>query len=179
MKAVLALTSILALLTAQTPAMAQDHDHASMQSPLQQSGQGAFGAIQEAIEHLEADPNTDWSRVNLESLRQHLIDMDEVTLRADIRMEPIEGGARFHVSGAGRTLPAIRRMVAAHVRILGDTDHWRLSSEESSAGAVVTAIGKSPGDTQRIRGLGLIGIMAEGTHHQPHHWMMASGANPH
>jgi hypothetical protein len=31
---------------------------------------------------LEADPKTDWSKVNISALREHLIDMDEVTMRA-------------------------------------------------------------------------------------------------
>ena len=31
---------------------------------------------------LEADPTTDWSKVNIGALREHLIDMDEVTMRA-------------------------------------------------------------------------------------------------
>ena len=42
-------------------------------------GQDAFGAIQEIVRILEADPKTDWSKVNLEALRQHLIDMKDVT----------------------------------------------------------------------------------------------------
>jgi len=40
-------------------------------------GQDAFGAIQEIVQILDADPKTDWSKVDLEALRQHLIDMDE------------------------------------------------------------------------------------------------------
>ena len=46
-------------------------------------GQDAFGAIQEILRILEADPGTDWSRVNIDALREHLIDMNEVTLHAD------------------------------------------------------------------------------------------------
>src|SRR5437016_4569299 len=45
-------------------------------------GQEAFGAILEVVQILEADPTTDWSRVNIAALREHLIDMSEVTLRA-------------------------------------------------------------------------------------------------
>jgi hypothetical protein len=44
-------------------------------------GQDAFGAIQEVVRILESDPKTDWSKVDLEALRQHLIDMNEVTLK--------------------------------------------------------------------------------------------------
>ena len=36
------------------------------------TGQDAFGAIQEIVRILEVDPKTDWSKVNLEALRQHL-----------------------------------------------------------------------------------------------------------
>ncbi|MCP6769380.1 hypothetical protein NL529_31490, partial [Klebsiella pneumoniae] len=42
-------------------------------------GQEAFGTIQEIVRILEADPATDWSKVNIGALREHLIDMDEVT----------------------------------------------------------------------------------------------------
>jgi hypothetical protein len=46
-------------------------------------GQDVFGAVQEVVGILDADPKTDWSKVDLEALRQHLIDMNEVTLKAD------------------------------------------------------------------------------------------------
>src|SRR6516225_4871594 len=38
-------------------------------------GQDAFGAIQEIVQILQSDPTTDWSKVNISALRQHLIDM--------------------------------------------------------------------------------------------------------
>ena len=44
-----------------------------------QAGQGAFAAIQEVVEILAADSNTDWSKVNIDALRQHLVDMNNVT----------------------------------------------------------------------------------------------------
>ena len=49
------------------------------------------------VEILEADPATDWGKVNIEALRQHLIDMDNVTLRAELKSGPVEGGMRFIV----------------------------------------------------------------------------------
>jgi hypothetical protein len=58
-------------------------------------GQDAFGAIAEVVRLLEADPNTDWSTVDLERLRQHLIDMNEVVLRSDVKSSPIPGGLRL------------------------------------------------------------------------------------
>src|SRR6516164_1352974 len=35
------------------------------------SGQDAFGAIQEVVNILDADPATDWSKVNISALRAH------------------------------------------------------------------------------------------------------------
>ena len=70
-------------------------------------GQDAFGAIQEIVGILEADPKTDWSKVNLEALRQHLIDMNDVTLKAEAVAKPVDGGIEVTVTGAGRTAQAI------------------------------------------------------------------------
>jgi hypothetical protein len=50
--------------------MMQMHGHGTMQMGLNaptMPGQDAFGAIQEIVGMLEADPATDWSKVNLES----------------------------------------------------------------------------------------------------------------
>jgi hypothetical protein len=69
----------------QMPDLMQQH-HQQMGSPIPtMPGQAAFGAIQEIVRLLEADPNTDWSKVDLEALRQHLIDMNDVTLKANAR----------------------------------------------------------------------------------------------
>ena len=46
------------------------------------SGQSAFGAIAEIVQILEEDPATDWSRVDIDALREHLIDMEELVLHA-------------------------------------------------------------------------------------------------
>ncbi len=78
-------------------------------------GQDAFGTIQEVVQILQADPATDWSKVNIASLRQHLIDMDEVTLRAKAAERVLDNGIEIAVTGEGRTLEAIKRMVPAHV----------------------------------------------------------------
>ena len=56
---------------------------------------------------LMSDPTTDWSRVDIEALRQHLIGMDNVTLRARVHVEEVDGGARFEATSedAGVTGP--------------------------------------------------------------------------
>src|SRR5215472_16680875 len=87
-------------------------------------GQDAFGAIQEIVQILETDPKTDWSKVDLEGLRQHLIDMNEVTLRADADAKPMDGGVEVAIAGSSRTLTAIKRMVPAWASTMNGHQGW-------------------------------------------------------
>jgi hypothetical protein len=140
-------------------------------------GQDAFGAIQEIVRILEADPKTDWSKVNLEALRQHLIDMNEVTLNADAVTKPTEGGIEVTVSGTGRTVEAIQRMVPAQAHQVDQThlNGWSAKTERLPNGVLLTVTSSDPQQVQHIRGLGFIGFMASGSHHQAHHLAMAKG----
>jgi hypothetical protein len=81
-------------------------------------GQDAFRTIQEIVNILEADPKTDWSRVNIAALRDHLIDMNEVTLRAAATERKLDSGLEIAVTRESRTLDAINQMVPAHAREL-------------------------------------------------------------
>jgi len=109
-------------------------------------GQDAFGAIQEIIRILEADSNTDWSKVNLEALRQHLIDMDEVTLKADAVTKPIDGGIEVTVTGTGRTVEAIQRMVPAQAHQVDQThlNGWSAKTEPLPNGVLLTVTSGDP-----------------------------------
>ena len=157
-------------------------DHSAMahgqSASLIQPGQSAFAAIQEVVERLQADPNTDWSTIHIDALREHLIDMEEVTLRATIRAEPTATGVRYSVTGGGRTREAIQRMVMGHARSMGDAEHWSMSASEIPEGVLVTVTPKQPSDMPRIQALGLLGMMSDGAHHQPHHWFLATGEAP-
>lgn len=142
-------------------------------------GQDAFGAIQEIIGILEADPATDWSTVNIEALRRHLADMNDVTLNARATATPLEGGARYDVVGEGRTLEAIQRMVLAHAHEIDGANGWAVRAEPLPNGIRLTVTAADPAQTARIRGLGFIGIMAQGSHHQAHHLALATGKVTH
>jgi len=83
------------------------------------SGQDAFGAIQEVVQILDADPTTDWSKVNIAAVPSHLIGMNQVTLHAASEGTP-DNDVEIGVTGEGRTLEAIKRMVPAHVHELDD-----------------------------------------------------------
>jgi ribosomal protein L15 len=137
-------------------------------------GQDAFGAIQEVVQILQTDPKTDWSKVNIGALRQHLIDMNEVTLRAAVAPRVLENGVEFTVTGEGRTLEAIKRMVPAHVKELHEIG-WNAKTDELPNGVKLTILAGEAQSLTKLKALGFMGIMVQGGHHKPHHLMMATG----
>jgi hypothetical protein len=170
-------------------AQAISHDHTAMQHHAAESatgmessaavptlpGQDAFGAVHEIVRILEADPATDWTKVNLSALREHLIDMNEVTLHAAAAERPIDGGLDVAVTGGGRTLEAIRRMVPAHAREIDGLHGWSVRTADLPDGVLLTATSADPKEAAHIRGLGFIGLLASGSHHQPHHLAIVRG----
>jgi len=162
------------------PAMDAGTHHAAMTvaqpgATPTEPGQDAFGAIQEILQILEADPGIDWSKVNIGALREHLIDMNEVTLQANAAASTVDGGLRIDVTGQGRTLLAIQRMVPAQAHEIDGMNGWKTRVESRADGVVLTVTAADPKQATKIRALGFIGIMAEGTHHQLHHLAMARG----
>ena len=127
---------------------------------------------------LEADPATDWSKVNIEGLRQHLIDMDNVTLRAQVRSEATPDGMRFIVSGEGPLGESVQRMVMAHAATMNGVGNWAFTGILTETGANLT-VNVPAADRAKLAGLGFIGVMTEGMHHQAHHFMIASGSHMH
>ena len=151
-----------------------------MHHPMQ-SGQSAFGAMAEAVRTLEADPATDWSKVNMEALRQHLIDMEEVVMRASVKAAQVPGGLSMDVTGAGRTAQSIRAMLIPHAAMLDAMPPWSSKAEQIPDGVRLVVIARDTGDTKtvaRIRGLGFAGLLVQGGHHGPHHLAMAKGELP-
>ena len=137
-------------------------------------GQDAFGTIQEVVQILQDDQTTDWSKVNIAALRQHLIDMNEVTLRAATAERMLDNGIEIAVTGEGRTLEAIKRMVPAHVSELREIG-WTAKSDELPNGIKLTVTASEAQPLPKLKALGFMGIMVQGSHHQPHHLMMAKG----
>lgn len=159
---------------------AQEHQpgmtHAGATTSVSEPGQGAFAAIAEIVAELQSDPATDWTRVDIEALRQHLIDMDNVTLRSAVEVTEVPGGATFAVSAADpEVVASIVLMVTAHAATMDDPAGWRYQVMTSDTGAAMTVTG----DAAQMRALGFIGVMTVGMHHQAHHWAIATGAAPH
>ena len=140
-------------------------------------GQDAFGAIAEVVRILDADPKTDWSKVDLERLRQHLIDMNEVVLRSEVRQSPVPGGLVMEITGTGRAEAAIRAMVVPHAAELDKMPGLAAKTEPVPGGVRLTVTARQPDDRSvtRLRGLGFAGLLTLGAHHGPHHVAMARG----
>lgn len=141
-----------------------------------EGGQSAFSAIAEIVSLLDGNPNTDWAKVDIPSLRQHLVDMDRLTLDAEVDSQLIdEREIEFTVSGSGQTLRAIREMVPAHAGAVQNVYDWNISVKEHEEGNVLNIRVNEPQDVIRLQALGFFGFMAIGSHHQEHHLRMAMG----
>ena len=152
--------------------------HGKASSAPTMPGQDAFGAIAEIVRILDADPATDWSKVDIERLRQHLIDMNEVVLRSVVKQTPVPGGLAMEITCTGRTEQAIRAMVVPHAVELDRMPSFAARTESLPGGVRLTVVARNPDDSKgvaRIRGLGFAGLITEGAHHQAHHLAMAKG----
>ena len=184
------LIALAAALAAQSSAM--DHsqiDHSALSSAEavspaaaldpKEPGQSAYAAMGEAVRILMADPKTDWSRVDVDRLRRHLVDMDNVTMRAALAAARIPNGARFVVTGGPDIAASIQRMTTSHFSEPDVGSGWSMTTEMRPDGAVVTVTSDDPLQAAKINGLGFFGILTMGAHHQPHHLMMARGGMRH
>lgn len=167
---------------AHTDHAAGSHAHMNGADRIAEVGQSAFAVLAEVVRVLMSDPQTDWSRVDLERLRQHLIDMHEVAMNARVTQTPIPGGLRVEVEGSGRTRDAVRRMALAHSAQSDLLPGASVRASQSDNGATLLITAAREGDRQteaRIRGLGFIGLLMLGSHHGPHHLAIARGDMPH
>lgn len=172
-----------------TPLTAQHADHSGhaghvMAEPgtsgvLSEPGDGSFAAITEIVAMLSAVPGTDWTRVNIDGLREHLVDMNQLVVGASVRSELLPNGLEMRIDTAGRAGDAASRMVPAHAPFLAAETGW--ASEVTSEGdeIVWTVTAADAGAFARIQALGFFGLMATGDHHRMHHMAMARGEAAH
>lgn len=147
--------------------------------PLTEPGQGAFAALAEVVQVLEADPDTDWSRVDLAGLRAHLVDMDRLISDAVVTETELSDGIVATATGDAETAATLRRMVAAHAVQLAMDDRWVVAANETVDGMELRVTSDDPVVVARIRGLGFFGLMASQDHHREHHLMIARGGAVH
>lgn len=118
------------------------HHQGDTSTPLTAPGNDAFAAIQEAVNHLLADPKTDWRHVNLEALRQHLIDMQNFTFNVDVLSQsPVTNGVQFTVkatsAGAAKSL---QRLFNAHPMILKQESGWDMQVTKNKDGSFTAQV---------------------------------------
>lgn len=150
-------------------------------TPLKQTGSDVFDAMQEVIEHLKSDPDTDWSKVDLEGLRQHLIDMKAFTEEVEVlEQNPIDSGVKILVKPeTDRAAKALQHMLSMHPKMMKVERNWDMKAQQKKDVWEITCTTSNPDEVDLLRGLGYIGIVVEGAHHQVHHWMMANGMGHH
>jgi len=162
-------------------------DHSAMRggakaaATLTEAGNDAFGTIQEVIAVLLADPETDWATVDLATLRRHLTDMQDMTLNIEVvSQKPVENGVVSIVRPTSeRAAGALQRVFSAHPTLLEKESGWQMQVDYQDGAYTLTTTTRRPDEVDMIRGLGYIGLLALGQHHQPHHLSIAQGLNPH
>jgi len=183
-RAVSPMITLAGLLILSAPLAAQDHaqhqHHGTDGHWLpSEGGQATLAALAEIVARLEADPDTDWSTVDLAALREHLVDMHQLALYAEAEETPVAGGLRIRVFGPPRALAAVKRMVPAHAGFLDRRPGWRADTETHEDHVMLTVVAEDPAGERKIRALGLFGLMATEDHHQAHHWALARGKPMH
>lgn len=169
--------------TATVPAVEHQHIQSRYAAApmLVQPGNDVFGTIQETLRKLEADPATDWKKVNLEALRQHLLDMRHFTEDVEvIGQKPIEKGLELTVRATTPgAIPALDRAFNAHPKVLKSETGWDMTATKDKDKYKMQVTTSDATQVDKLRGLGYIGIMAMGNHHPLHHWALAKGQTPH
>ena len=142
-------------------------------------GQDAFGAMGEIIAILEADPKTDWSKVDITALHAHLVDMNLLIMDTQVHDKIIDGGLEFSINAKGRALQAVQSMVPAHAPMINGLNGWTAKAETTTSGAKLIVTSPDAKETAHIRALGFYGLMVSGSHHQAHHLGLARGEAVH
>jgi len=144
-----------------------------------EAGEAAFASISEIVSLLRADPDTDWTAVNVNALRDHLVDMHRLTVDSRVTQKNTDKGVVLTVSGTPESMEAASRMLPAHSHMLVNTNSWEASVAQEGNELIWTVTAVSAPDVVMLQGLGFYGILATGSHHQPHHLAVASGRPMH
>lgn len=154
----------------------RSHSNSTQTNRASEPGQAGFAAVQEIVRILENDPSTDWSSVRIDRLRKHLIDMNEITLHAQIDQTRLSDGIKIRISGSDQTQQAIQRMVPMHVNMtLNRIDNWHAETKKIQDGVVLTVRSQKNSDVSKIQALGFLGLMVKGSKHPKHHLAIARG----
>lgn len=168
--------AILLLIAGSAQAQHAHGNHGN--ADVSETGQAQFASIAEIVTILRDDASIDWARVDIQALRDHLVDMDNVTTRSVVNVEETDTSIIFAITGSDEVARSIQNMVSAHSPMLAAETGWSVASELVADGATMT-ITVSDEQRDKVLGLGFYGVMTIGAHHQQHHLMIATGYDPH
>lgn len=141
-----------------------------------EGGQAAFSAISEIVSILEENPDTDWATVNISGLRNHLVHMHLLMLETEASQNVVDGQTiQFNVRGNEQSVKAINNMVPAHASFIELSRNWKIDTNNTESGAIVTITEIDTNTLSRLKALGFYGFMSLDSHHQAHHLQMAQG----
>ncbi len=153
------------------------HHQEQTRTAITEPGQGAFAAISEIVKLLTENPDTDWSRVDIEALRAHLVDMDDLMNLTRFSQEDLDDGLRMSFDLSLSENAAASRMVPAHAPVLAGETGW--SSEVSRDADLLIWTVRSSERVAQVQALGFFGLMSLGDHHREHHYGLATGLSVH
>lgn len=149
---------------------------AGSSTPLIEGGEAAFSALIEVVALLESDENTDWSNVNIGALHEHLRDMNHVMLNTEVVSHSLTSSSvMFKVTATAIAEDSLRRSLQAHSDYIASIRPWEIQVVISEDGATVEIAPNSASELQKLNALGFYGFMALDSHHQAHHWLIATG----
>ena len=148
-------------------------------APAPTAAPASLAVLAGLVARLEADPSTDWRRVDLEAVRRHLADLERVTLAAEVRAEELPGGVGLTVTGPDpASVAAIQRLLPERAVRLAEARRWRVTTASLPEGLRVEIRSLDPREAGRIRALGLAGLLVAGPLDDAYLLSLARGEPP-
>ncbi len=149
-------------------------------TPLSAGGEAAFTALIEVVGLLEVDVDTDWSNVDITALHSHLVDMSNVMLSTSVVADELtDSSLLFKVVATENAVGSLQRTARAHANYISTIRPWKIEVSPNETGVTVQITPESSADLQKLNALGFYGFMALDSHHQAHHWQIATGNGEH
>lgn len=146
------------------------------QTELVEGGQSTFAALIEIVSLLQTNPDTEWEKVDIDALREHLLDMNRLMLSTSATAKTIATNTiQFEVQGTGAALGSIHRMVSTHSTFIQTLRNWDVQADLTSTGALVQIETDEIDSLRQLNALGFYGFMSLDSHHQDHHLGIATG----
>jgi len=120
---------------------------------LTESGTDPFATLQEVIAELEINPDTNWEKVNIEALRLHLIEMQDMTINVDVKQQYINNGFQAVVTPTtNRAIKSLARVLSGHPAQMKAETGWDMQVSNNDDVFTLTVVSKKAHEVAKIRG---------------------------